>query len=257
MSPNYMYEEMLQRFGLIPNEARVYEALLVLGNASVQQISLKAAIHRRTVYDELKKLIEKGLVNETIIKGEKRFTATDPGRLIEILKEKEQMVAEVLPQMRAKYQATSRQEEVRFFRGIEGFKLYLQAILDEGQDVYFIGAKAFWLDPRLQHYLRHFDEERKKRGIKFHHLFDAAVKTEKPEILKLVGKPYKFLPKQYASSTAIDIFGDYVVTFVGVEPGKLHEGPLQFMLKSKELAAGYRTFFQFMWDSLPEDTHNI
>lgn len=248
-----MYEEILTKFGLIPNEAKVYDALLGLGEASTQQISLKANIHRRTVYDELKKLIEKGLVNESIVKGEKRFVATNPERLIEILKEKEQMINNVLPEMKTKYKALEQKEEARFFRGIEGFKLYLQAILDEGKDVYFIGAKAFWLDPRLQHYLRHFDKERKKRGIKFYHIFDYEVKEKRTEILKLVGKPYKFFPKKYSSQTAVDIFGDYVVTFVGVEPGKLHEEPLQFMLKSKELAEGYRKFFQFMWDNLPSE----
>lgn len=247
-----MYEEILTKFGLIPNEAKVYEALLQLGEAKVQEISLKASIHRRTVYDELKKLIEKGLVNESIVKGEKRFVATNPQRLIEILKEKENMIQNVLPQMQSLYKALEKKEEARFFKGIEGFKLYLQAILDEGKDVYFIGAKAFWLDPRLKHYLRHFDKERKKRKIKFYHIFDQEVKKEKPEILKLVGKPYKFLPLKYSSQTAIDIFGDYVVTFVGVETGKLNDEPLQFMLKSKELAEGYKKYFEFMWDHLPD-----
>lgn len=248
-----MYEEILTQMGLIANEAKVYEALLQLGEASVQQISLKAAIHRRTVYDELKKLIEKGLVNESIVKGEKRFVATDPQRFLEILAEKEQLINTVLPQMRAKYKAVEQQEEARFFRGIEGFKLYLQAILEEGKDVHFIGAKAFWLDPRLEHYVKRFDKERKKKGIKFFHIFDSEVKEQKPEILKLVGKPYKFLPPKYSSSTAVDIFGDYVVTFVGVKPGELEDEPLQFMLKSKKLAQGYKKYFDFLWDHLQDD----
>jgi len=81
------------------------------------------------------------------------------------------------------------------------------------------------------------------------HLFDYEVKDQKPEILKMVGKPYKFLPKKYSSATAVDIFGDYVVTFVGVKPGELYGEPLQFVLKSKLLADGYRKFFQFMWDN--------
>lgn len=164
-----------------------------------------------------------------------------------------QIIKEIIPEMRAKYKAVEKKEEARFFKGIEGFKIYLQAILDEGEDVFFIGAKAFWLDPRLKHYLQRFENERKKKGIKFFHIFDHEVKKEKPEILKFVGKPYKFFPPKYSSSTAIDIFGDYVVTFVGVKPGELEEEPLQFMLKSKELAEGYRNFFKFMWDNLPFD----
>ncbi|MBU0590734.1 hypothetical protein KKG55_03390 [Candidatus Micrarchaeota archaeon] len=49
-------------------------------------------------------------------------------------------------------------------------------------------------------------------------------------------------------STAVDVFGDRVVTFVGVSPGQLDENPLQFVMTSRRLADGYRKFFEFMWD---------
>ena len=248
-----MYQELLQRTGLSLNEARVYEALLFLGEGNVNKIAIKAKVHRRNVYDAVNKLVEKGLASEIIAKGEKCFKPISPERLKEILKEKETMLDNSLPEMKKLYQSIQPEAEAYFFRGIEGFKNYLQLILEEKETVYFIGAKAFWLDPRLQHYLRHFDKERKQRGIKFIHLFDAEVKEKKPEILKLVGKPYKFLPKKYSSATAVDIFGDYVVTFVGVKPGELYEEPLQFVLKSKLLADGYRKFFQCMWDHCQDE----
>lgn len=247
-----MYGELFQEIGLSVNEAKVYEALLPLGEASVQEISLQAKVHRRNVYDSLAKLVEKGLVSELFVKGEKRYKVMDPQRLMELLKEKEERLAATLPQLRARHEAIQEKEEAYFHRGIEGFKLYLQAILDENETVYFIGAKGFWLDPRLEHYLARFEKERKRLGIRFMHIFDAEVKEQKPGILKLVGKPYKFLPKCYSSQTAVDIFGDYVVTFVGVKPGELAEEPIQFVMKSRRLADGYRKFFQFMWDNLPE-----
>ena len=68
-------EELLRDIGLSPNEARVYEALLHTGEASVQEISIKAKVHRRNVYDSLSKLSEKGLASELFIKGEKNFKA--------------------------------------------------------------------------------------------------------------------------------------------------------------------------------------
>ena len=247
-----MYEETLRNVGLSPNESKVYEALLGIGEASVQTLAIKSGVHRRNVYDSLAKLIGKGLASETFVKGEKHFKPINPERLKEILKEKETVLDASLPDMRNLYKAVEPEAEAYFFRGIEGVKNYLQAILEQKQTVYFIGAKAFWLDPRLKHYLARFDNERKKRGIKFKHLFDHEIKEQMPEILKLVGKPYKFLPKKYSSATAIDIFGDYVVTFVGVQPGQLHDEPLQFVLKSKMLADGYRKFFQFMWDNCEE-----
>ncbi|MFC1752337.1 TrmB family transcriptional regulator [Thermoproteota archaeon] len=248
-----MYEEILREIGLSQNEARVYEALLHTGEASVQEISLKAKVHRRNVYDSLSKLVEKGLASEVFIKGEKNFKAINPRRLLELVKEREDKLNLIVPEMQKKFEAVEEKEEAYFYRGVEGFKNYLQDILTTKETVYFIGAKAFWLDPRLKHFLPRFERERKKLGIKLMHLFDYEVKEQKPEILELVGKPYKFLPKKYSSPTAIDIFGDYVVAFVGVKAGELYEEPVQFVMKSRPLADGYRKFFQFMWDNCNEE----
>jgi predicted transcriptional regulator len=248
-----MYAEILKDLGLSLNESKVYEALLQSGESSVQTISLKSKVHRRNVYDSLSKLMEKGLASEVFIKGEKHFKAINPRRLLELLKEKEDKINKFLPEMQQKYEAVEEKEEAYVYRGIEGFKNYLNDILKTKEKVYFIGAKAFWLDPRLKHYLPRFERERKRLGIKFVHLFDYEVKDEKPEILKIVGKPYKFLPKGYSSPTAVDIFGPYVVTFVGVKPGELDEDPVQFVMKSRRLADGYRKFFQFMYDNCKEE----
>ncbi|MFH1803208.1 MAG: helix-turn-helix domain-containing protein [archaeon] len=243
-----MFEEILKGIGLSPNESKVYEAMLKIGEASVQAISLKSGVHRRNVYDSLAKLQEKSLAHESFEKGEKFFKPADPERLLEILKEKEVAFGNKLPELKGLFESKESNVEAYFHRGIEGVKSYLQEILDTRETVYFIGAKAFWLDPRLEHYLYHFDKERKKRRIKFMHLFDHEIKTQKPEILDVVGKPYKFLPPKYSSQTAVDIFGPYVVAFAGVEPGSLHETPIQFVMKSQVLADGYRKFFQCMWD---------
>ncbi|MBS3076140.1 hypothetical protein J4481_00155 [Candidatus Pacearchaeota archaeon] len=247
-----MHEELFGELGLSLNEAKVYEALLQIGESSVQTISLKSKVHRRNVYDSLSKLMEKGLASEVFIKGEKNFKATNPDRLLDLLKEKEEKISKVLPDLKSKYESVEEKEEAYLYRGIEGFKNYLKAILETKEIVYFIGAKAFWLDERLQYFMPHFEKERKKLGIKFMHLFDYEIKKEKLKILKMVGKPYRFLPKEYSSNTAIDIFGPYVVTFVGVKPGQLQEEPLMFVMKSRKLADGYRKFFQFMWDNCKE-----
>jgi len=247
-----MYEELLKELGLSSNEAKVYETLFKTGESSVQTISNKSGVHRRNVYDSLSKLMEKGLVSEIFIKEEKKFKAINPRRLLELLKEKEEKLNKAIPDMQEKFSNKQEKEEAYFYRGIQGFKNYLKDIIDTGEDVYFIGAKAFWLDERLKHFLPMFERDRKLKKIRFKHLFDYEIKKQKPEILKVVGKPYKFLPKEYSSSTAIDIFGPYVVTFVGVKPGELYDDPLIFVMKSRKLADGYRKYFQFMWDHCPE-----
>ena len=243
-----MYENILREAGLSTNEAKVYETLLSLKEASIEDLAAKSKVHRRNVYDCIAKLMDKGLISEAFISGKKYYRAVSPLRLLDIIHEKETKVNSVLPELEKRFRKEEAEERAYIYKGTEGFKNYLQDILEVGEDVRFIGAKAFWLDPRLQHYLPKFNQQRKRKGIKFMHLFDYEVREKKPEILKVVGKPYKFMPKKYSSETAVDIFGDYVVTFDGVAPGHLHEEPIQFVMVSKRIADGYRKFFQFIWD---------
>lgn len=245
-----MFQETLREAGLSLNEARVYQSLLLLGDSSVQDIALKSKVHRRNVYDSMAMLLEKGLASEVFIKGEKHYRPIGPSRLLDIIKEKEERLTSILPELEKNFSANREKEEAYLYRGIQGFKNYLQDILETGETAYFIGAKAFWLDPRLRHFLPRFEKERKKKGIEFMHIFDHEVKEQMPEILDVVGKPYKFFPEKYSSPAAVDIFGPYVVTFVGDRPGHLHEQPVQFVLKSRRLADGYRQFFRFMWDMI-------
>ena len=181
-----MYEELLREIGLSPNESRVYETLLKIGEASVQNISNKSGIHIRNVYDSLSKLNEKGLVSESFVKGEKNFKAINPTKLIGLLKEKEVKLNKLLPELESKFNSKIEKEEAYLYKGIEGFKNYLTNILETKETVYFISAKAFWLDERLKHFLPNFNRERKRLGIKFMHLFDYEIREQKPEILKLV-----------------------------------------------------------------------
>ncbi len=130
-----VYEELLREIGFSKNEARVYEALLQIGEASVQEISNRSRVHRRNVYDSMQKLLEKGLVLEVFIKGDKHFKAVNPRRLLELLEEKEERINSVLPEMQAKYESIGDKEEAYLYRGIEGFKNYLQDILKTKETV--------------------------------------------------------------------------------------------------------------------------
>lgn len=71
------------------------------------------------------------MASEVFIKGEKNFKAINPRRLLDVLKEKEDKLDKVLPEMQVKYEAVEEKEEAYFYRGIEGFKNYLQDILKE------------------------------------------------------------------------------------------------------------------------------
>lgn len=239
---------ILQEIGLSPNEAQIYEALLESNESGASEIAIKAKVHRRNVYDALHRLIEKGLVFQVFGKGEVNFRAVDPGKLLELVKEKEEKLQQIMPHLETSYRAEPRQQEVYIYKGIEGFKNYLRDILRVGEDVSFIGAKGGWFDPKLSVFVQGFLKEAERIGIKYKHLFDHEVK-ELPNITQTLKQPFRFLPKEYSTNAAVDIFGDHVVTFSGLKLSKLNEDVVLFVLVNKELADGYKTWFQFMWDN--------
>lgn len=52
---------ILEGLGLSPNEAKIYETLVLRGESSVSDIAVAAKIHRRNAYDAIERLIDKGL----------------------------------------------------------------------------------------------------------------------------------------------------------------------------------------------------
>lgn len=84
-----MYQEILQSVGLSPNETKIYEVLLELGESSVSEIAIKAKIHRRNAYDAIQRLIDKGLCFEIISKTKNNYSPVDPDKLRELLAEKQ------------------------------------------------------------------------------------------------------------------------------------------------------------------------
>ena len=87
--------ERLKQVGLTNNEALVYRALLEFGPSLAGQISRKAGLHRRTVYDTTEMLIKKGLLGYILKNNRRVFEAVSPKRFLEILEEKENQINEI------------------------------------------------------------------------------------------------------------------------------------------------------------------
>ena len=238
--------------GLSLNEARIYEALIELGEASVNKISVKTRINRSNVYDAMERLCKKGLATEMFVKNQKFYKAIHPRRLVELLKEKEEEINTVLPQLAKKFESHKEEEEAYFYRGIEAYKNYMFDILKEKKNYYCIGGKGMWFDPRLKYFRLKFDRERNKSKIEYNHIFDEGMQKKIKDPLKFEDNKYKILPKKYCSKLTMEFFGDYVVIYSGEEFGKLKEEPNVFVIKSKDIADGFKNIYEFIWDHLPE-----
>ncbi len=170
---------------------------------------------------------------------------------MELINEKQHNLENIMPDLVNMHENKPVLEASYMYKGVEGFKNYLRNLLNTKEDVFFIGAKGCWFDPRIQTFLKDFLTTAEERGIKYHHLFDHEVKEQLPEAWKKVGKPYKFLPEKYSTPSMIDIFGDHVVSFTGAGLGKISDDMTIFVNISRPMATSYKTWFQFMWDMCP------
>src|SRR3989344_4425511 len=94
-------QSSLEYIGLKPKEAKIYLALLELGEASVVQIAKSAGIKRTTVYNILPDFINRGLAASTFKKKRKVYFIEDPRSLKNDVKEKESVIDKVMPELLA------------------------------------------------------------------------------------------------------------------------------------------------------------
>lgn len=245
-----MYQETLERLGLSPNEAKIYETLVEHGELGVTQITTYAQVHRRNTYDAIRRLIDKGLVFEIFSQKENIYNAVDPGKLSELAAERQHEVEKILPELMKKFNRRVAPEEAYIYRGLEGQKNIWRDVLRVGQDSYVVGAKGGWFDPRLDAGRDAFFREANRKKISFIQLFESEIKNVKPNFPKEFpgNLKYRFLPKEYSTNSIIHIFGDYVVTYTGLKLFQIEENTVFFVLHSKDLAESYRKWFQYMWE---------
>lgn len=241
---------LLSDLGLSPNEAKIYHALLIYGGSGVSTISLRAHVHRRNAYDALQRLLEKGLVSEVYEQAEITYEPVEPGKLMELVREKEMRLEKLLPELREQFHQQRVTERAFIYKGPEGVKNYLRLVLKSGKDMYILGAEGAWFDPRLLTYTTWFLREMQKKRAKLHVIFDDDA-HHLPYPPSLLTRTYKFLSPEYDTNSTMDIFGDYVVTYTGTAPGKLLDDVTIFVMYSPALAESYRTWWQCLWDQLP------
>lgn len=86
MSTDFKFEEL----GLETRDKRVYEALAENPKSSLRSIAELTGINRGSVYESVKTLAESGLVGSIEVGKQRRYIASDPSVIIELLKERQQ-----------------------------------------------------------------------------------------------------------------------------------------------------------------------
>jgi sugar-specific transcriptional regulator TrmB len=224
--------DKLTQLGLTKSEALIYQTVLKIGVCTVKDISKESGFHRTNIYDLLEQLKEKGLITFFTEGKTSKYQVSDPHNLFEFLKEKEDLLESIYPEIIRMHKTGSEEISVEVFKGKEGMKASFRDHIRERKTIYGFGAKG-QLRENLSVFAKQYNRDLKKYKIKYY-----AIYSENPP-------PYhteiRFVPKQYGNPAATLIYGDKVQISIW-EPSLL-----AIVIKSSLVAKMYKNHFDLLW----------
>jgi len=146
----------LERYGLTEKEIAIYLELLPLGTIKLQEVAKRVNFPRSTVYHTLNYLINKGLVAKIEKDKITYYTATEPEKLNDTLKEKQQLINSILPELNKMKSNTKDVSSVEIYEGFDGVHTILADLVRVKQQVYYFGGykKSLEVLKHLPNYVR-------------------------------------------------------------------------------------------------------
>lgn len=230
--------ELFPPLGLEERESKLYLELLKTGPAKAGLLSKRTGLDRSVTYKLLYKLITKGFVSVVIRENRKYFQATDPEKLLDLLKEREERLREALPELH-KLKIPVVEAQVEVYKGTEGFKTVMNDFLRKKANLYGIGYTA--KGPKIAKYwYEQWNRRRIKEKIRRIYLVSADV--AKKEATKQQLTTIKVMPPGFISPASTIIYGDNVAIFFPEQ-----EDFTGIIIRSKRIAKAYKSFFETLW----------
>ena len=230
-------EKVLENLGFSPNEIKVYLTLNDHGSTKAGRISKLAKIDRSSCYNSLKSLTEKGLVSYVSIGKIKWFQATGPKMLLDYIKEQENDVKEILPELNARHKASKIEGQVRLFKGIKGVKSIFLDIIRTKKNNYVFGSEGQF-SKKMPEFALQFDRLKKENGIKTKLILRRGRKE-----LDSKTSQYKYIPTVDKSPTVTNIYGNKIALIIWTDE------PEGIIIENESAAKAYKSYFDFMWEN--------
>ena len=243
---NMNAKESLISLGLSVQEADVYIALLKQGGASASVLARDIGMKRTTAYAILKNLTEKGFSSVYFRSGKRVYHAQKPHKIASLVEQKLQSFNEAIPFFESMDRAQTQKLGLRFIESKNELeKFYDEILIDyKNKEYRIIGSTPAWesIDPR---YFVKFRENRAKANIHTKLLLTAESKKDSPTDKDLL-RQVRFLPKERAFKSTLDIFDDKVLI---VSPDL---ASLAVIVAVPAMVDIFKSIFEMLWESVSD-----
>ena len=241
----HMLIKNLQQIGLTENQAKIYLACLELGETNIKDISLKSNIKRTSIYDLIPDMINAGILKQTIQGKKRKFLAIGPEELKTLLKKRDMLLEQIMPDLRSLDNVTGTRPKVLFFNGIEGLKNAYEDLLNYKNTTVRGWASEDLVEMLGDEWIDSYIKRRLQKGIKEYMIYPIG-KTSKKYFAKdnEHKRTSKLIdPKKYKFDIEINIYHNKVAMVSAKDK-------VAVIIESKPIVNTLKTIFQICWDSL-------
>jgi len=237
----------LIKLGFNKNEAIVYLTLIKFGKANARNIIQETKFHKNIVYDNLDKLIDKGLVS-FIQEGKKKIFQIASSQALndyfeekeKELNEKKQSAIKISKEINQLAKCLPLTQEATIFRGIKGIKTFYNLTLEKGKDYFVFGAPQSSVDIMGELFWQNYNLKRSKKKIQARMIFNPSLRDYGKSITDKYTQ-IRYFERDLEPMTETHIQDDVLGILVWAKE------PILFLIKDKLVAESYKKFFDKMW----------
>lgn len=241
-------ENDLKIIGLEEKEARIYLSALELGPTNIQNLSKKSEIKRSTVYEMIKNLKEQGLISETTKGKRKIFIASEPEKLKRSIKSKEQLLNDILPELKSISNIGFIKPKITFYEGKNGIReIYQDTLEAKNKMTLWISPIQSMLATIGEDFLNKYVEERTKKGVWVKSVYITSQKVDdykylNPNTFEKTLRRIRFTPKEIDIANTMCIYNNKVAIISSKKEG------FGFVVESEDYANAMKVFHDLLWN---------
>ncbi len=239
-------EEMLRLADLTKIEAKTLEALLRLGPSPPSSIVRESGLFRPQVYDALGRLGGRNLVSFIVRNNRRVYSATDPSAIVDILRKKQESIAQAIPQIMVTYSAAAK-ENVTILSGIAGLKIMLNTTMSELErepvrNIYRVMLTDATPINLLKGWLRRWHKTRARRGFKAMLIFTPDAAWRGRQLETHAATQIRYAQNIQKIPVGIHSCGKFAwVIFWG------EESPFAIQIEDEKIARAFDDYFERLW----------
>ncbi|HFC76921.1 MAG TPA: TrmB family transcriptional regulator [Candidatus Moranbacteria bacterium] len=237
--------EALENLGLSEKEAKIYLALLELGQASAYKIALRAGVKKPTTYVLLDDLMRKELVLKMPGNKTQMFIAKSPEEFFVIAQNKINSATDVLPEIMSVMKKNNKVQTM-YFEGLNGIRQAIFYDLDKYENQELVGfyAKVENMDKKLYDITWEWAEEMKKRNIVVRGFVPTheTLKDYRQADKKFNREMRELSSDIYSSETSLETMGNFVRII-----DLTKEFPQAIIIENERTAKMIKQIFEMMW----------